>query len=253
MEDKRFPAYENSGVGSEPPSGAPRRKGRLLFAFTVVVVLFWGTEFFLQYVWLTEGELVGSLLRSFALTGATLVSCSLLASVLFKWIPRWAKYWRVRRYLGVSGFVCIVFHALAAYSLFRFDLRSVYFSFNPFENPIVFGSIAFPILLAMALTSSDWAMRTVGPKRWKLIHRFVYLAYWGIVFHVLLSANLNVLRNPPIGLLLVLMAATLFGELYWAVKISAVKKFRTRGAFVAVVILVLYVITAVFWYSNVIG
>jgi len=223
---------------SEMQRAIKKKQRRQLALFSMGVFLFWLGEFLLQRFWLASDEPSVASVRSFAFAGATLISAALFSSALFRWVPRWAQYWRFRRYLGVSGFILIFFHVWGVLALyFNYDLSVVYFSFNPLENPLVFGSIAFFILFLMAITSTDWAMQKLTPKVWKTLHRFVYVAYVAAIFHFLRSAPEGALNTLPGYLLLAITAAALAGQLYWFFKTIAKKQFRSFGAFVGYVMI----------------
>lgn len=235
-------AAEAATQKAATPLAQPSHWGSL-FTFAALAVLFWLLEFAAQFYWLVPDELGLSLVRSFSLSGATLIGGALFSSAVFKWNPRLAVHWRLRRYLGVSGFVFAALHVFSVFHfLFDYNLAAVYFSFNPFQNPVIFGSIAFPILFVMAVTSTDWAMNTLTPKVWKFIHRFVYLAYWGVVFHML-TMNPDAIKNLPGYVLLAITSLALFGELFWFVKIAGKKKFLSVGGAVGIAIILLYLLT----------
>jgi sulfoxide reductase heme-binding subunit YedZ len=61
---------------------------------------------------------------------------------------------------------------------------------------IIFGLIAFLILLAMAITSFQWWKRKLA-KNWKRLHRLVYLAVILIILHYALAqkGDLMLLRG----------------------------------------------------------
>ena len=213
----------------------------------LLVTLFWLLEFVYQYYVLVP-ELLGiALVRSLGLTGATLISAALLCSIVFKFYPRLAGHWHLRRRLGVAGFVFICCHvALAIAYYYSWNLGFVYFSWNPLENPVVFGTIALPILFVMAATSTDWAVRQLG-RWWKFIHRFVYVAFVAAIFHFILI-NPTALYNPAGYFLGVLVVATLLGQFYWYIRISALKHFRSLGAAVGALIILLSVVMGYFVY-----
>lgn len=240
-------------VATPSPAGAVvakrERHWKALLLFSLGAILFWCAEFVYQYVVLIPRELPGSIIRSFALTGATLISIALFSSALFKWIPRWARFWRYRRYLGVSGFVFIVAHIWSVYHFFfNYDVRAVYWSFNPFENPIVFGSVAFLLFFVMAATSTDWAVDTLTPKVWKRLHRVAYFAYWAAIFHFTLI-NPMLLQNPAGYLLLAMTACALFGQLYWFVRTVA-KRRTIVGLVVGCTVILLYLGTGYLAYQK---
>lgn len=229
-------------------TSSPRHWRALLF-FSLGATLFWLAEFLYQYFVLIPKELPGSLVRSFALTGATLIGAAFFSSALFKWIPRWAQYWRYRRYLGVSGFVFIVGHVWSVYHFFfNYDVRAVYWSFDPIENPLVFGTIAFTLFFAMATTSTDWAVQFLKPKNWKRLHRVAYIAYWATIFHFTL-VNPMLLENPAGYLLLAMTALALFGQFYWFVR-TLMKRRNIVGALVGLTVIVLYLGTGYFSYQK---
>lgn len=232
-----------SSVTSEPLltakiSAAPKKHWKQLFLFLPIPLAFWGLQFLYQYFIASSRVLELSLVRSFSFTGATLISAALFSSAIFKWKPILAHHWRIRRYLGVSGFIFIVFHVTSVYQfLFEWDIAAVYTSFNPFKNPIVFGTIAFPIFFIMAITSTDWAMKKLTPKVWKMIHRLVYPAYLSVIFHFLLI-NPAALKTIPGYFLLGLTGCALFGQLFWFAKIAGQKKFLTFGGLYGLVLII---------------
>lgn len=46
------------------------------------------------------------------------------------------------------------------------------------------GAVAMVWALALAATSSDWAMRRLGPSAWKWLHNGAYVVFWAVVLHV---------------------------------------------------------------------
>lgn len=234
-----------------PPFAGARRDWKKLLVFGMLAALFWLLQFFYQYYVLVPGETTIAMLRSFALSGATLIGTALFSSAVFKWKPKYAKYWVWRRALGVTGFFFIIGHVLSVYAfLFQWNVAAVYFSFNPFENPIIFGSFAFPIFFAMAFTSFDWAVAKLTPRVWKTIHRFVYLGYISAIFHFLL-VNPPLLKNPAGYLLLLITFLAVFGQLFWFFKTAAKVKFRSRGTVVGFALILLALVLMYLTYVNV--
>jgi methionine sulfoxide reductase heme-binding subunit len=110
---------------------------------------------------------------------------------------------RHRRLAGVSVFVYAVLHLTlhilheGGFSTFAKDIE------KPF---ILTGMAAFVILLALAATSINAAVRWLGGKRWKNLHRLVYLAALLATYHQ--AASHKVFSLPvlfwflvPIGIL----------------------------------------------------
>ena len=233
--------------GAEPSKHQTHWKSFLLWI--PIVAAFWYAEFVTQYYWLIRGEIGGSLIRSFALAAATLFGLALFSSAIFKWFPKLSDYWRLRRYLGVTGFIFAAGHVFSVTKFFfNYDIRSIYYSFNPLKNPIIFGSIAFPIFMVMAATSTDWAVDKLGYRKWKSIHRLVYIAYLSSIFHFI-AINPMFLKNPPGVLLLGVTALALIGELYWFFR-TAIKKPRSWGTLYGLALVATALVMAYFVYHS---
>ena len=102
-----------------------------------------------------------------------------------------------RRHLGVSLFLIalvhgifniIQFHSLGnsdpILSIFASNLHYQSIGSFPFQ---ILGFIALLILFIMAATSHDFWLKNLGPRTWKVLHMLVYVAYFLLVFHVILG------------------------------------------------------------------
>ncbi|MGV3552287.1 protein-methionine-sulfoxide reductase heme-binding subunit MsrQ [Rhizobium sp.] len=88
---------------------------------------------------------------------------------------------RFRRALGLLTFYYAMFHFLTYFILDRGMNLPVIFV-DVFKRPyIIVGMIAFLCLIALALTSNNWAIRAMG-RGWSRLHRLVYpIAVLGVV------------------------------------------------------------------------
>jgi sulfoxide reductase heme-binding subunit YedZ len=91
---------------------------------------------------------------------------------------------RHRRLVGVSAFVYATLH-VTAHVLYEGGFGVIGETFNtalkkPFQ---LTGLIAFTILFILAVTSLHAFVRWLGGKRWKNLHRLVYLAAGLVVYH----------------------------------------------------------------------
>jgi methionine sulfoxide reductase heme-binding subunit len=87
---------------------------------------------------------------------------------------------RHRRFIGVSACLYGLIH-FSCHVLYQGDWDDLRQSFSkPF---IWFGLAGLSILVLLALTSNNWAVRKLGGKRWKLLHRLAYLAAIVLIYH----------------------------------------------------------------------
>ena len=96
-----------------------------------------------------------------------------------------------KRILGLGIFSYVLLHFLI-YLVDRADLQEI--AEDLFRVFLLSGLVAFLILLAMALTSSNRKIRQLGAKRWKMLHRAVYLAAVLILLHMLLKEKSDPLQ-----------------------------------------------------------
>ena len=96
-----------------------------------------------------------------------------------------------KRILGLGIFFYVLLHFLI-YLVDRADLQEI--AEDLFRVFLLSGLVAFLILLAMALTSSNRKIRQLGAKRWKMLHRAVYLAAGLILLHMLLKEKSDPLQ-----------------------------------------------------------
>ena len=132
----------------------------------------------------------------------------------------------------VHGLFCIIqFHSLgdtnALVSVFTSNTKYASISDFPFQT---LGFCALFILFIMAATSHDFWLKNLGPKTWKRIHMWVYIAYGLIVLHVALGA-FQYESHPLNWILLILGFSAVFGIHMYAGfnEISKIKKDNERA------------------------
>ena len=97
-------------------------------------------------------------------------------------VTGWNPVIRLRRMLGLFSFFYAVLHMLTWVVLLNvFDVAEMVkdVAKRPF---ITIGMAVFVILLALAATSNQFAIRRLG-RRWQSLHRLVYVAAIGAVIH----------------------------------------------------------------------
>ena len=122
----------------------------------------------------------------------------------------WNGIVKVRRLVGLFAF----FYALLHFSIFLvFDLE---LSFGRLTEEVVkrpYITVGFAVLLmltALAVTSPQAMVRRLGGKRWRALHRLIYLAAIGGVLHFTWAQKKDI-RLPLIyaGVLAVILASRL--------------------------------------------
>ena len=109
--------------------------------------------------------------------------CITLAVTPARVLLGWPELLRYRRLLGLSAFGYAVLHLLA-YALFDMGLDLADIAHDIAKRPfILLGFATWLILLPLAATSFNRAIRWLGPQRWQALHRLVYLAALLVVLH----------------------------------------------------------------------
>ena len=113
-----------------------------------------------------------------AITLFILVLCLTPLKVLFRRNKLISSLNRHRRTVGLACFFYACLH-LSIYLTNGLDtlldeLARLY---------IAAGLSAFAILLAMAVTSNNWTQRKMGGRKWKKLHRIVYIAIPILIYH----------------------------------------------------------------------
>jgi sulfoxide reductase heme-binding subunit YedZ len=124
------------------------------------------------------------------------------------------QYWLIqyRRMLGLFAFFygCLHFTTYLWLDQF-FDLHSIYK--DVYKRPfITAGFTAFVLMIPLALTSTQWAIRKLG-KRWQKLHRLIYLSAIAGVVHFLWAVKLD--KRLPERYATVLAVLLLYRLVVW--------------------------------------
>ncbi len=182
----------------------------------------------LQYlVWLGAGIACGYLFlaslvsRSYAIDASGGLAWGLLIFTIFislvnKILPRLrivSQLLPLRKESGILVFMFVLLHSF--FFIWKIngwgDLP-----FHAFKNfSLATGSLAFLIMIPLMLTSSAWAIRTMGFKSWKLLHKLTHLVFIFSALHIATSEwkSEGELEGGPILLLLVYLGLRWF--LWW--------------------------------------
>ncbi len=95
---------------------------------------------------------------------------------------------RVRKYLGIVFFLLATSNG--AMFVAERDLATA--AAETMSSPfLVAGGIALLLSLPLFLTSSRWSQRTMGMKRWRLLHKATYLVAVALLAHLLLIPDIG--------------------------------------------------------------
>jgi methionine sulfoxide reductase heme-binding subunit len=134
-----------------------------------------------------------------------LLILSLAISPVRKLVPRLSWLIKFRRLLGLFAFFYGAVHMLAYVALYAgFNVNAMLDDIAK-RKFITIGVAAWLLLVPLALTSTNWAIRKMGGKNWNRLHRLVYVAavcgvihYWwqvkpGVLSPLRLTIALGVL------------------------------------------------------------
>lgn len=180
-----------------------------VFVAALVPLVYWGSQVAInaagpepgRYLLLNIGQgILWMLLLTLSLTPLTKLT-------------RWKGFPLIRRQLGLWTLAYAVAH-LFCYAVFILGLDLSRLGSEIVRRPyIIVGMLALAGLIVMGVTSNKWAMRKLG-KRWKTLHKVVYLVLGLGLLHFLwvvradmeqwslyaaAGAFLMILRIPPIA------------------------------------------------------
>ena len=129
-----------------------------------------------------------------------LLILSLAITPVRKLAPRLGWLIKFRRLLGLFAFFYGTVHMLAYVALYAgFDVHAMLDDIAK-RKFITMGVATWLLLLPLALTSTNWAIRKLGGKNWNRLHKLVYVAaicgvihyWWQVKPGVLAPLNLTI-------------------------------------------------------------
>lgn len=160
---------------------------KLLYLLLVAIIIVGGYAVYTQNSWYTFFYTLGVYSGRTALV---FFSLSLLPGISRRFgvvSPLFNTLQLIRRYLGISVFICAVTHFILV-RLMDVASGALPFSPRPFE---VMGFIALSCLFLVFLTSNDYSVFHLK-KWWKRIHSLVYLIVWILFAHIFLQGARDV-------------------------------------------------------------
>lgn len=153
------------------------------------IVLSYGIYFYTVQIIPTERLQTIRLTQWYALLSLGYLYVAMLAGPLcytFFTIPFREYFLKARRALGVSAFYFGLLHACIAFFSQLGGFEGLGFLSNKYLLAIGLSFTALLILFFMAATSFDSIIRIMHFKRWKILHRLVYIASILILIHALM-------------------------------------------------------------------
>jgi sulfoxide reductase heme-binding subunit YedZ len=153
-----------------------------------------------------------TLIRS---TGDWTLRCLLLTLAItpLRQLTGWHALARLRRMLGLFTFFYALWHVLA-YAWLDMGLDPAAILNDIGKRPfILVGTTALLLMLPLALTSFNAAIRTLGAARWQALHRAVYaIGLLAILHFFWMRAGKNLFAEVAVHALIL---ATLLGWRWW--------------------------------------
>lgn len=138
---------------------------------------------------------IQALYRGFGDDAITFLMIALAVTPLRR-LTGWAEVVRLRRMLGLFAFFYAILHFLSYAGLDQqFDWAAIGKDILK-RRYITVGMAVITILTALAITSPRAVVRWMGGKRWRNLHRLVYVAGAGAVFHYYMMVKAD--TRPPL-------------------------------------------------------
>lgn len=137
------------------------------------------------------------------------VFISLAQKLFVIWMPKLMILSRIlpsRKWTGIFAFIIGASHGLAeAAKRGGISIESITSSWFSTHHAAIFGTISVLIMLPLFLTSTRWAIKKMGSKKWKWLHRLTHVAF---IFAGLHTALIYFFENggvewDPVGLMAV--------------------------------------------------
>jgi sulfoxide reductase heme-binding subunit YedZ len=139
------------------------------------------------------------------LTTLRLLTITLAITPLRRLSPRLNWLIRFRRLLGLFAFFYATLHMLTYVALYSgFNLAAIESDIAR-RRFIAIGVAAYLLLVPLAATSTTWAIRKLGGKNWRYLHKLVYAAAICGVIHYWWQVKTGVITPLTITVVLALL------------------------------------------------
>lgn len=138
-------------------------------------------------------------------TTLMLLTITLALSPVRRLIPPLSWLIRFRRLLGLFTFFYATVHMLTYVALYSgFSVQAMVDDIAK-RRFITMGVAAYLLLIPLALTSTTWAIRKLGGKRWNRLHTLIYLAVICGIIHYWWQVKTGVLLPLPFTIVVAIL------------------------------------------------
>jgi sulfoxide reductase heme-binding subunit YedZ len=149
-----------------------------------------------------------------------LLAATLAITPLRRLVPALSWLIHFRRLTGLFVFFYGSLHLITYVALFSgFDVTTMLDDVTK-RRFIIAGVATWLLLLPLALTSSLWAIRKLGGKRWNLLHKLTYIAALTALAHYWWKVKPGVLSPVPFTVVLVVLLAFRLIGYRWSLRAS---------------------------------
>jgi ferredoxin-NADP reductase/DMSO/TMAO reductase YedYZ heme-binding membrane subunit len=163
-------------------------------------------------------------------TLALVFLCLALVITPLRWTTGWGGWVAFRRALGLYAFFYALIHLGIYVGLDRGLSLSSAFHEIWTRRFLQVGAGAVLLMVPLAATSTNGMVRRLGPKRWKLLHRAVYLAAALGVLHYYMLVKSDVRQPLAFAAALVVLLGARFGKHYFELLRIAKNSIKTPSS-----------------------
>jgi DMSO/TMAO reductase YedYZ heme-binding membrane subunit len=196
----------------------------LVYAY-IRYVVFFGLDFLINANFIINKAFAGAAVLSVC-TAYMLSSLGKVGNIFAR------KHQGFKRFFGLSGFYYMCLHVFFGFRIISPDLLPQFFDDNGIialrgQIIILLGATGFILFLFPAISSMNDIMKKLGARKWQIVQRFGYTAFFIIMIHASLIGYNNWLTPhlwhggmPPITLICVsLIFMTLVLRLYVLIRL----------------------------------
>ncbi len=200
------------GKAEAKPAGWALRLKPYARRTVLTLAIIWITFLFVQsaYAYANVASSMTYLTRLYGLSALLGLFVVLTPGLIKAFFPRFG--WNpllinARAALGLSVFFFMALHAFLAFTR-NLDgkFTALQFLSTRHQVALVASSLALVVFIAMALTSSEKAIRWMTFTKWKRLHRLIYIATILVIFHAFLIGSHFVDIAKPLPLVVIYLA-----------------------------------------------